>query len=164
MTVAVPAGMKLVKGDSPIDGVKLIPLRVFPDERGAVFHMLRKTDPHFIDFGEIYFSTIYKDVIKAWHKHASKTLNYACIHGRTKIVLFDDREGSPSKGSLMEAFLGPENYGLLIIPPKVWNGFKGMTDVAIVANCATEPFNEGHMQRMDPFDPSIPYDWALKHG
>src|SRR6476469_7570046 len=139
----LPPGVKLLRGDVPIEGVKLHPLRVFPDERGAVMHMLRRTDPHFIEFGEIYFSTIYKDVIKAWHKHASKTLHYACVHGRVKVVLHDDREGSPSHGSLMEVFVGPENYGLLVIPPRVWNGFKGMSDLAIVANCATEPFDEG---------------------
>jgi dTDP-4-dehydrorhamnose 3,5-epimerase len=162
--VSLPAGMKLVKGDSPIVGVNLLPLRVIPDERGAVMHMMRRTDPHFTEFGEIYFSTIYKDVIKGWHKHVGKTLNYACVHGRVKVVLFDGREGSASKGSLMECFIGPENYGLLVIPPNVWNGFKGMTDVAIVANCTTEPFDEARSSRMDPFDPSIPYDWALKHG
>jgi dTDP-4-dehydrorhamnose 3,5-epimerase len=33
----------------------------------------------------------------------------------------------------------------------------------MIANCATISHDEGEMQRKDPFDPSIPYDWALKH-
>ena len=162
--VSLPSGMKLLAGDQAIEGVKLHPLRVIPDERGAVMHMLRRTDPHFTEFGEIYFSTIYKDVVKGWHKHVGKTLNYAVPHGRVKVVLYDDRDGSASRGSLMECFLGPENYGLLAIPPNVWNGFKGMTEVALVANCATEPFDEARSLRKDPFDSTIPYDWAIKHG
>ncbi len=66
------------------------------------------------------------------------TLNYACIHGRIKLVLFDERDGSPTPGELMELFLGPDDYSLVVIPPGVWNGFKGMSDpLAIVANACT---------------------------
>ena len=77
-----------------IDGVTVVPLRRIPDERGTIFHMLRRDDPHFIEFGEIYFTSIYRDVIKGWHRHREMTLNYACIQGRIKLVLYDDREGS----------------------------------------------------------------------
>ena len=149
----------------PIDGVQVIPLRRIPDERGTVFHMLRSTDPHFIRFGEIYFSTVYGGVVKGWHKHRSATLNYACIHGRIKLVLHDDRAGSATRGQTMEIFLGPDHYALVVIPPEVWNGFKGMSEpYAIVANCRTEPHDPDGMSRMDPFDNPIPYDWALRHS
>lgn len=147
-----------------IDGVKIIPLRRIPDERGTIFHMLRRTDEHFIEFGEVYFSTIYKDVVKGWHRHREMTLNYACISGRIKLVLYDDREGSATRGEIMEVFLGPDNYSLVIIPPDVWNGFKGMTDPhAIVVNCCTHPHDPTRSSRLDPFDNTIPYDWAVKH-
>jgi dTDP-4-dehydrorhamnose 3,5-epimerase len=147
-----------------IDGVRLVPLTRIPDERGTILHMLRRTDPHFVDFGEIYFSTIYPGVIKGWHLHHAMTLNYACILGRIKLVLYDDREGSPSRGELMELFLGPDQYVLVQIPPDVWNGFKGMgSELAIVANCATHPHDATQSERLDPFDKRIPYDWAVKH-
>jgi dTDP-4-dehydrorhamnose 3,5-epimerase len=146
-----------------IDGVLVVPLKRVPDERGTVMHMLKRTDPHFIEFGEIYFSTIYPGVVKGWHKHAEMTLNYACIHGRVKLVLFDDREGSPTKGELMEVFLGPDSYSLVQIPPGVWNGFKGMgSEMAIVANCCTHPHDPSRSIRLDPFDNDIPYDWAVR--
>ena len=132
-----------------INGVQVIPLKRIPDERGTIMHMLRATDPHFQQFGEIYFSTIYKDVIKGWHLHREMSLNYACIHGRIKLVLFDDREESSTRGELMEIFLGPDNYSLVIIPPEVWNGFKGMFDpVSIMANCCThahDPSRSSHL-------------------
>jgi dTDP-4-dehydrorhamnose 3,5-epimerase len=146
-----------------IEGVKQIPLRRIPDERGTVMHMLKRTDPHFIEFGEIYFSTIYEGVVKAWHKHRDMTLCYACVHGRIKLVVYDDRNGSPTKGQLDEFFLGPDNYALVIIPPGVWNGFKGMTDPhAIVANCCTHPHDPGRSERKPPHDGDIPYDWAVR--
>ncbi len=147
-----------------IEGVQVVPLKRIPDERGTVMHMLRATDPHFIQFGEIYFSTIYPGVIKGWHLHELMTLNYACVSGRIKLVLYDDREDSNTRGELMEIFLGPDHYSLVQIPPKVWNGFKGIGDrMAIVANCSTHPHDPSKTQRLDPSDTSIPYDWAVKH-
>lgn len=147
-----------------IDGVQIIPLRRIPDERGTIMHMMRATDPHFKQFGEIYFSTIYKDVVKGWHRHREMTLNYACVFGRIKLVLYDDRDASPTRGELMEIFLGPDNYSLVIIPPEVWNGFKGMSDpLAIVANCCTHVHDPSRSERLDPFKNHLPYDWALKN-
>jgi dTDP-4-dehydrorhamnose 3,5-epimerase len=147
-----------------IDGVQVIPLRRIPDERGTILHMLKCTDPHFRQFGEIYFSTVYPGVIKGWHKHQEMTLNYVCIEGRIKLVLYDDREGFSTKGELMEVFLGQDNYSLVIIPPNVWNGFKGMSAPnAIVANCCTHPHDPSRSLRMDPLDNSIPYNWEVKY-
>ena len=48
-----------VATDSIIEGVQLIPLQRLPDQRGAVSHMLKATDPHFVRFGEIYFSSVH---------------------------------------------------------------------------------------------------------
>lgn len=149
-----------------IDGVQVIPLRRFPDERGTVLHMLKCTDPHFRGFGEIYFSTVYQGVVKGWHKHERMGLNYACIHGRIKLVLYDDRAGSATRGEFMEIFLGADNYSLVVIPENLWNGFKGMAPESIVANCATLPHDpeRAGTRRIDPFDNDlIPYDWRLRH-
>jgi dTDP-4-dehydrorhamnose 3,5-epimerase len=127
-------------------------------------HMLKSTDPHFQRFGEIYFSTVYPGVVKGWHRHQEMTLNYACISGRIKLVLYDDRPSSKSKGELLEIFLGADNYSLVVIPPCVWNGFKGMSEpVAIVANCSTHPHDPSRSERLDPYDNQIPYRWEVKH-
>lgn len=147
-----------------IDGVVIKQLKKIPDERGTIMHMLRCDSPEFEKFGEIYFSTVYPGAIKGWHIHKEMTLNYAAVSGMIKLVLYDDRAGSKTRGELQEIFLGGENYALVKIPPMVWNGFKGMgTETAIVANCATMPHSPGEIDRMDPFDKRIPYDWALKH-
>jgi len=146
-----------------ISGVSVVPLRRIPDERGTVMHMLKRTDPHFINFGEIYFSTIYRGAIKGWHRHREMTLNYACIFGRVKLVLYDERPDSPTEGVIRELFLGPDDYSLVVIPPEVWNGFKGLSDpYAIVANCCTHAHDPSLSSRLDPFENDIPYDWALK--
>lgn len=147
-----------------IDGVKITPLRQIHDERGKVMHMLKTTDEHFDQFGEIYFSCVYPDVVKAWHLHQTMTLNYAVPVGRIKFVLYDDRPSSPTKGEVQELILGPDNYLLVTVPPLVWNGFKGLgTEMSLVANCASIPHDPHEISRVDPDNNSIPYDWAIKH-
>lgn len=148
-----------------IHDVTVTPLRRIPDERGAVFHMLREDSEVFTRFGEIYFSLVYPQVVKAWHIHSEMTLNYAVPVGMIKLVCYDDRADSPSKGVVQEFHIGELNYSLVTIPPLVWNGFKGIgSGPALVANCATTPHHPTEIERMDPFTNDIPYDWALKHG
>lgn len=148
-----------------IDGVVITPLRRIPDERGAVFHMLRNDSVVYERFGEIYFSTIYPGAIKAWHLHKEMQLNYAVPVGMIKLVCYDDREGSPSRGNTLELHIGELNYVLVTIPPLVWNGFKGEgTVAALVANCSTTPHHSDEIERADPFDHVSRYDWSLHHG
>lgn len=147
-----------------IKGVNIKPLTKIPDERGTIFHMIRGDDPEFKKFGEIYFSLIYPGVIKGWHLHTKMTLNYAVIQGIIKLVLYDDRKNSPTRGELIEIFTGEDNYALITIPPGVWNGYKCIgTKTAIVANCADFPHDPEEIKRMDPLDKTlIKYDWNIK--
>lgn len=148
-----------------IDGVVITPLKQILDERGKIMHFMRADDPEFNAFGEVYFSQVVPGAIKAWHIHRDMELNYVVPVGRIKMVLYDAREDSKTKGELMEIFLGPENYQRVKVPPKVWNGFKGIgLEPALVANCASHGHTKDEIDRMDPFDPAIPYDWSLKHG
>jgi dTDP-4-dehydrorhamnose 3,5-epimerase len=147
-----------------IEGVSVKPLRQILDERGKIMYMIRNDDPDFIGFGEIYFSCIYPGVIKGWHLHKKMTLNYAVPFGTIKLVLYDDRDSSKTCGELQEIFLGSDNYCLVQIPPLVWNGFKGIgTTPSIVANCSTIPHDPDEIERKNPKDPSIPYNWELRN-
>lgn len=143
-----------------IDGIKISKLKTISDNRGKVMHMLRNDSPVFKSFGEVYFSTIYENKIKAWHLHKESYLNYVCIAGEVKLVLFDDRKDSVTKDQYQEIFLSPNNYFLVTIPPYVWNGFKGMgKEESIIANCLTLPHNEKEMVRKDPEDNYFNYNW-----
>jgi len=143
-----------------IEGIKITPLKIISDNRGSVMHMLRSDSDVFQKFGEIYFSTIFKDSIKAWHLHKEATLNYACIFGKVKLVLFDDRTESTTYGLYQELYLSLDSYSLITIPPNIWNGFKGLNDIhSIIANCLTLPHNEKEMVRLDLNDPKFKYNW-----
>ena len=144
-----------------IDGVKITPLKKIEDDRGSVLHMMRKDSKIFISFGEIYFSTAYPKAVKAWHLHKETYLNYACISGTIKLVLFDDRPKSRTKNKIQEIILSIDNYFLVTVPPLIWNGFTNIgKQNAILANCSTVPYSNEEIIRKSPFDKFIPYKWS----
>ena len=145
-----------------IEGVQVIPLQRFVDARGSVLLMLKETDPHFVRFGEVYFSTVYPGVVKAWKRHRRMHANYACVHGRIRVVLHDVRESSPTRGETLELHIAPDDdYSLIVIPPDVWHGFQGLGDpVSVLANCATEPSDPNELDRLAPDDPLLPSSWS----
>jgi dTDP-4-dehydrorhamnose 3,5-epimerase len=150
-----------------IDGVKVKPLRVIADERGRLMELLRADDPEFIAFGQVYMTTVRPGVVKAWHFHKKQTDAMAVVSGMAKIVLYDAREGSPTRGEVNEFFAGEHNPILVRIPHGVYHGMKGVGErEAIIVNTVTEPYNRSKPDefRLDPHDNEIPYDWALKEG
>ena len=145
-----------------IKGVEIIKKKVISDGRGKILHMLRNDDKNFEKFGEIYFSYVKPKKIKAWHIHTKMTLNYAAAYGKIKIVLFDDRKNSPTKGTIQEIFLSNSNHILVSIPPLIWNGFCSINDdIAILANCSDIPHDKSEIKRLPYNDPMFPYKWII---
>ena len=143
-----------------IEGIKITPLKQIEDERGKVMHMLRNDAKSFSKFGEIYFSTVHPNKVKGWHLHSKMTLNYAVLLGEIKLVLYDARSNSKTKGQVQEFFLSQKNYKLVSVPPLIWNGFMGIGNTtAIVANCADLPYDDTEIKRKSAFDKDIPYNW-----
>jgi dTDP-4-dehydrorhamnose 3,5-epimerase len=143
-----------------IADIKITKLDQILDERGKTMHMMRTDYPIFKKFGEIYFSTVKPNFIKAWHLHKEATLNYVCIKGEVKLVLFDDRRESKTFGKYQELILSPNDYFMVTIPPLIWNGFKGIDkQESIIANCMTIPHNEKEIIRKEPLDKKFDYSW-----
>jgi dTDP-4-dehydrorhamnose 3,5-epimerase len=150
-----------------IQGVVVKQLVMHCDEGGGLMEMLRADDPFFNKFGQAYVSITYPGVVKAWHYHKKQTDYMVVVKGQSKIVLYDAREDSPTKGIVNEFFLGEDNHIMVSIPPGVLHGQKPYgREPSYLINFPSEPFNikDPDEYRLDPFDESIPYDWELKQG
>ena len=148
-----------------IHGVRVKQLKPIPDERGRLMEVLRCDDEIFLKFGQAYITSVYPGAVKAWHYHRKQADYLAALTSMLKLVLYDTRADSPTRGEVQELHVGELNYVLVTIPLHVWNGFKGEGSTpALVANCATIAHDPTEIDRMDPFDNDIPYDWSLKHG
>lgn len=144
-----------------IEGVGIVPLQRVVDSRGMVLRMLRADDPHFSRFGEIYFSLVNAGAVKAWRMHVRTTANYAVPVGTIRLVLFDARPGSSTRGQTLDRMIGESDYCLVTIPPGVWSGFRGESpEPALVANCTTEAHDPAEMDRREPDSADIPYRWS----
>ncbi len=150
-----------------ISGVKIKKLKVIPDERGRLMEMLRADDDLFIKFGQIYMTTAYPGVVKAWHYHKKQIDNFVVVKGMMKVVLYDGRADSPTYKEINEFFMGEHNPILLQIPAFVYHGFKCISETeAIVINCPTEVYSYENPDeyRIPPHGGEIPYDWSRKDG
>ncbi len=150
-----------------IDGVAVKPLKAIPDERGRVMEILRSDDAIFEKFGQCYVTTAYPGVVKAWHYHKVQTDYFCVVHGMMKVVLYDGRDGSRTKGSVNEFFAGVHNPVVIKIPPLVYHGFKTVSESeAVLINCPTEPYSakDPDEYRLDAHTKDIPYAWERKDG
>ena len=145
-------------GSKQIDGVLTTPLQIISHPKGNILHAMKKDDPGFAGFGEVYFSTLRQDEIKAWKKHSRMTLNLVVPEGKVKFVVFDKRSGSPTFNMFNEFDISPENYYRLTIPPGVWFGFKGLDPgLNLVLNVANIPHDPEEVEHNEI--PHIKYDW-----
>jgi dTDP-4-dehydrorhamnose 3,5-epimerase len=160
----VPRGVRAAR---LIDGVRVKQLQPIPDERGFLMEILRSDDDLFEAFGQVYMTVAYPGVVKGWHYHKVQTDFFTVVKGMMKIVLYDSRPESPTRGEVNEFFMGELNPLLIRIPPGVLHGMKAIgSEPGYVVNCPTEPYNrdEPDEHRVDPHENDIPYDWARKDG
>jgi dTDP-4-dehydrorhamnose 3,5-epimerase len=147
-----------------IVGVKVKDLRVVPDERGRLMEILRNDDDMFTKFGQVYMSATSPGVVKGWHLHTIQEDNITCVKGMLKLVLFDGRDDSSTKGEINEFFIGEYKPQIIHVPANVYHGWKCTSDTeALVINVVTEPYHykKPDQTNLPPHNSSIPYNWAL---
>ncbi len=145
-----------------IKGAMVKDLKVIPDERGRLMEILRNDDEMFEEFGQVYMTTAYPGIIKAWHYHKLQSDNLTCIKGKILLAIYDPRENSPTYGELNDFIISLDNPKLIHIPPGIYHGFKNVGESeAIVVNTITKPYNHDNPDeyRVDPFDEKIGYKW-----
>ena len=150
-----------------IDGVKIKKLRVIPDQRGRLMEILRNDEDLFQKFGQVYMTTTYPGVVKAWHRHEKQADNIACVAGMIRMAIYDGRPGSPTFKEIDEFYLGVHNPLLVQVPSGVYHGWMAVSpEEAVIVNIPTEAYDREHPdeQRLDPHDNDIPYLWKRKDG
>ena len=147
-----------------IDGVKLIPRTRHTDDRGYVTEVLRSDEEDFEKFGQAYIAACYPGVVKAWHKHAKQNDNFYAASGTLKVGLYDDREGSPTKGEYQVVILGERgDDARLRIPAGVWHGMMAIDGFSVMLNIPTELYDYD-----EPDEIRAPWDefediWTVKN-
>jgi len=144
-----------------LEGMLKTELNIISDKNGTVMHGIKKSDIGFIDFSEIYFSTVKKDAIKAWKFHKKMTLNLVVPVGKVLFCFFDTREKSITYNKYFKIVLSQNPYFRLTVPPRIWFGFKGLSSglnmISNVANLIHDP-EEVMRKQID----EIEVDWRIE--
>ena len=136
-------------------------LSIIEAETGSVLHALKNTDGGFKKFGEVYFSTVVKDAIKAWKLHKRMTLNLVVPVGSVLFCFMDVREKSNTYDKICKVILSQQPYFRLSVPPGIWFGFKGVSDgLNLICNVADILHEPKEVMRKD-ID-KIDMDWSIK--
>lgn len=150
-----------------INGVEVKQLKLHKDDRGSVMELLRSDDRLFDKFGQVYMTTCKPGVAKAWHYHEKQSEYFSCAKGVLKLVIYDGRENSATKGELQEFMISLSSPLLVKIPPYVYHGFECASDEEVIAICIkTEHHDPNNPDKVRiPFDSAkIPYKWNSKKG
>ena len=150
-----------------IEGVRIIRLTRHVDDRGLLMEILRSDDAHFAGFGQAYITTCDPQpggpVVKAWHKHRRQTDHFCLLHGKAKVGLYDDREGSPTCGESQIVVLGDGNDLLVQIPPGVWHGFMPLGfERACILNLPTEVYDHDDPDEERAPWSAFPLKWEVE--
>jgi dTDP-4-dehydrorhamnose 3,5-epimerase len=165
--VQVDEGLTVRSSGGLIEGFGVRRARVIADERGRLGEILRADDPWFEKFGQVYFTTTYPGVVKAWHYHKKQTDHFYVVRGTVKVALYDARPDSSTRGTVHELYLGEHCPGLVRIPPGVQHGWMCVSqEEAYIINIVSEPYDYAHPDefRTPPHDNDIPYDWTRRDG
>ncbi len=136
-----------------IEGVQLIPLRKFEDERGWFTEIRREsTMPKPTRQTNLVFSR--RGVIRGLHYHERGQDDlFVCLQGMVRVVLLD-RES----GETFSADIGDDNPAAVYVPGRLAHGYEALTD-ALFCYEVTEEYDPD-----DPDEHEVPWnDPRVRH-
>ena len=101
--------------------INKIPLTIINNQKGNIYKIMNNKDSFFKKFGEVYFTSIKKNSVKAWRFHKRMTINLVVPIGKVKFVFY-----IPKYDYYYVTEIGQNNYCLLNVKPKIWFAFKGL--------------------------------------
>ena len=140
-----------------INGISLTSLKIITNDQGSIFHGLKKSESDFSGFGEAYFSTVGKNIIKGWNRHKDMIINLIVCVGEVKFVIYDDRNNSRSKGNLFTCTLSSDNYMRLKVNNGLWVAFKGISKNNTILNIGSLEHHPEELEKL-PIH-SFKYNW-----
>jgi len=144
-----------------LDGMIKTDLKIIEADSGSIYHGLKNIDNGFKKFGEVYFSSIKKNTIRAWKQHKQMTLNLIVPVGKVRFRFFDDRKKSNTFNKTFKIVLSQKPYFRLTVPPGIWYGFQGISDgLNLICNVTDIPHDPDEVLRKKIHE--IEMDWSLK--
>lgn len=162
---------KLIQShDSPdlIDGVRIQPFPLWPDDRGYFLEIARIGQGLPGGFPpattQVSAARGYPGTIKAFHFHLEQTDYWVAVAGMLQVALVDLRKGSPTQGLRNTLYVGALRPWQILIPPGVAHGYKVIgAEPAMLVYITDRTYNPKDEGRIPYDEPRIHYDWETQH-
>ena len=151
-----------------IEGVRIQPIALWPDDRGYFLEVLRLGQGLPADFPpestQVSAACNFPGAIKAFHYHRRQTDCFTPVMGLFQIALVDLRPGSRTFGLKNTIYAGALRPWQILIPCGVGHGYKILGVEPWLLVYATDRFYDPKDEGRIPYDdPSINYDWETQH-
>ncbi len=150
-----------------IDGVRIEPFSVYPDDRGYFLEVQRMGAGIAASFPaattQVSAALNYPGTIKAFHFHLHQTDCWNPASGMMQVALVDLRLDSPTFGRRNTMYVGAMRPWRILIPPGVGHGYKVIGPGEAMLVYLTDRFYNPQDEGRIPYDdPSIRYDWETQ--
>lgn len=147
-----------------IEGVRVQPFPIYPDDRGCFLEVQRIGQGLAADFppatSQISAALNYPGTVKAFHYHRRQTDCWTPAMGLFQVALADLRVQSPTFGRRNTLYVGALRPWRILIPPGVAHGYKVIGENGAVLIYMTDRFYDPADEGRIPWnDPGIAYDW-----
>jgi dTDP-4-dehydrorhamnose 3,5-epimerase len=141
-----------------VDGVRVIPLRRFEDERGWFTELMRESElGEQVRQSNLVFSR--QGVIRGLHYHERGQCDlFCCLQGMVRVVVLD-RES----GETFTEEIGDENPAAVWIPGYHAHGYEALTDCLFLYHVTQEYDREDPDEHEVPWnDPRVAHLWSTE--
>ena len=150
-----------------IDGVRIQPLTVYPDDRGYFLEVQRMGRGLAAGFpaatSQVSAALNYAGAIKAFHFHLHQTDCWTPAMGLLQVALVDLRRDATTFGRRNTIYVGPLRPWQILIPPGVGHGYKVIGGEQAMLIYMTDRFYNPQDEGRIPYnDPGINYDWETQ--
>ena len=151
-----------------IEGVRIAPVTLWPDDRGYFLEVQRFGRGLAADFPaattQVSAAVNYPGTIKAFHYHLHQTDCWTPVAGLLQVALVDLRAGSATFGARNTFYTGALRPWQILIPPGVAHGYKVVgTEPALLVYLTDRFYDPADEGRIPYNDPHIQYDWETQH-
>lgn len=132
---------------------------IFADDRG--WSVMNQLQGVMTPEGQVNYSVMYPQVIKAWHRHVHQTDFWMCVMGHLKVGIYREEDNTA-----WLAILGEKRPGLVIIPPGLWHGGATIShEPAGLLYYVTHAFNAKQPdEARRAYDSVEGFPWGVRHG
>ena len=149
-------------------GVSFREIPTHVDDRGTVAEMFDlRWGWHPDPLVFVYTFTVRPGKIKGWGLHKLHEDRYFLLQGEMEVVLYDERDDSPTRGLVARIYLSELSRRLMNIPAGVWHADHNIgTRDAVVVNFPTIPYDHANPDkyRLPLENDRIPYRFEPSRG